>query len=84
MPFTAEELADMAAYDAQIEREFKQGKIKADPIAEKYADIDRSKKAAYQREYCAKNREKYNAYQREYRARMKEKYPDRWNEFARA
>lgn len=73
----------MRIADEEIERDFKHGMIKADPLADEYADPERSKRNAHQRDYIAKNREKYNAYQREYRAKMKAKYPDRWNAYQR-
>lgn len=83
MSFTYEELEDMRRWDEEVERDFRAGKIKPDPLAEKYADIERAANTAKCREYVAKNREKINAYQREYRARVKQKNPDKWNEYAR-
>ena len=73
MTFTAEELEEMRIADEKIERDFRAGKIKPDPLAEKYADIERAANTAKCREYVAKNREKINAYNRNYRLKNKER-----------
>lgn len=78
MPFTPEELAEMAAADAEIEATFH--------LEQEDLDLARSldqearlavmspearKVAAQQRAYREANREKYNAYMREYMRKKK-------------
>ena len=77
MTFTAEELEEMRIADEEIERDFAHGRIKADPLAEKFANPERFAHAARCRKYCEKNREKINAYQREHRAKNKEAYNEK-------
>ena len=78
--FTAQELAEMAAADAQIEAEFRL--TPADLAQSRELDrlaglenlpTEQRRKAAYQREYREANREKVAAYQREYRKANREK-----------
>lgn len=83
MPFTPEELEEMRIADEKIERDFRAGKIKSDPLAEKYADIERAANTAKCREYVAKNREKINAYNRNYRLKNKERDREKKRDYAR-
>ena len=77
--FTAQELAEMAAADDQIEAEFRL--TPADLAQSRELDrlarlenlpTEQRRKAARQREYREANREKVAARQREYRKRKKE------------
>ena len=82
MPFTSQELAEMAAADAEIERSFRitseerrrSRSLDADGRCDALIGTDRYRSAAakkiadYQKEYYEANREKYNAYMREYMA----------------
>ena len=77
--FTPEELAEMAAADAEIEKTFRltNEDIKQSREADKAAMFDRlppEKKriAAYQRAYREANREEIAAYQRAYREANRE------------
>lgn len=76
MPFTPEELAEMAAADAEIERSFRitseerrrSRALDANGRCDALIGTDRYRSAAAQKEYREANREKYNAYMREYMA----------------
>ena len=79
MSFTPEELAEMAAADAEIEASFR---LEPDDL-ERSARFDRlarfealapekRKVAAQQKAYREANREKYNAYMREYMRKRRE------------
>ena len=75
MPFTPEELAEMAAADAEIERSFRitseERRRSRDLDAEGRCDAligtDRHRASAASKAYYEANREKINAYMREYR-----------------
>ena len=75
MPFTPEELAEMAAADAEIERSFRitseERRRSRDLDAEGRCDAligtDRHRASAYSKEYREANREKIAAAQKEYR-----------------
>ena len=79
MPFTPEELAAMAAADAEIEAEFR---LTPEDLARSRAqdreavleqmDPERRKVAASQKAYREANKEKYNAYMREYQRRRRQ------------
>lgn len=75
--FTPEELAELAAFDAEIdESDITQNEIDASRERDREAVLSgmskREKKIAEaQRAYREANREKWNAYQREYRKRRK-------------
>lgn len=71
--FTPEELAEMAAADAEIEAEFRleQDDLERSRELDKIARFEslppeKRKVAAQQKAYREANREKYNAYMREY------------------
>ena len=72
--FTPEELAELAAFDAQVDAEdIRSEEIKASRELDRRIKMDaldnhRKKLAEYKREYRAANREKIAEYQREYRA----------------
>lgn len=83
MPFTPEELEEMRIADEEIERDFKHGRIKADPLADKYADPERFKHNARCLEYYRNNRERLNAKQRERRAKAKAENPEKEREYRR-
>ena len=76
MPFTPEELAEMARADEEIERSFRitpeeRKRSRALDTAGRVDALigtDRHRSAAAQKEYYEANREKYNAYMREYMA----------------
>ena len=78
MPFTEEELAEMAAADAEIEASFQ---LTNDDLVmsrefDRMAVLDsmdnqKRKVAAQQKAYREANREKYNAYMREYLRRRR-------------
>lgn len=79
MPFTPEELAEMAAADAEIEASFRleQEDLDRALALDRLAHFEglppeKRKLAAQQRAYREANREKYNAYMREYMRRKKE------------
>lgn len=87
--FTPEELAELAAYDAEIDdeplsaqdyRESAQ-RDKDAVFAEKGVDERRKRRriAAYQREYYEANKDQIAAYQREYIRKNREK----WNAYMR-
>lgn len=75
--FTPEELAELAAFDAEID----ESDITADDIKESgkrdrqavFGEMDNQKRkiAENQRAYREANREKWNAYQREYKKRRR-------------
>lgn len=75
--FTPEELAELAAFDAEIdESDITQNEIDASRARDREAVLSamnkREKKIAEaQRAYYEANREKWNAYMREYRKRRK-------------
>ena len=78
--FTPEELAELAAADAEIDASFRltNEDIKRSREADKAAMLDRlppakKKKAAYWRAYYEANREKILAYQRVYYEKNREK-----------
>ena len=78
--FTPEELADMAAADAEIDASFSltNEDIRRSREADKAAKMDRlppakKKKSAYWRAYYEANREKRLAYQRAYYEKNREK-----------
>ena len=90
MPFTPEELAEMAAADAEIEASFRL----------EQADLDRSREldrvahfegltpekrkvAEYQRAYREANKDKVAEYQRAYRRKNREKYNAYMREYMR-
>ena len=73
MPFTPEELAEMAAADAEIEATFRleQADLDRCKAMDREAHFEslppeKRKVAARQKAYREANREKYNAYMREY------------------
>ena len=78
MPFTEEELAEMAAADAEIKASFQ---LTNDDLVmsrefDRMAVLDsmdnqKRKVAAQQKAYREANREKYNAYMREYLRRRR-------------
>lgn len=79
MPFTPEELAEMAAADAEIDASFR---LEPDDLV-RSARFDRlahfealppekRKVAAQKKAYREANREKYNAYMREYMRKRRE------------
>lgn len=76
--FTPEELAELAAFDAEIdESDITQNEIEASRERDREAVLSgmskREKKIAEaQRAYYEANREKWNSYMREYRKRRKE------------
>lgn len=76
--FTPEELAELAAFDAEIdETDITKDEIVASRARDREAVLSgmskREKKIAEaQRAYYEANREKWNAYMREYRKRRKE------------
>ena len=81
MPFTPEELAEMAAADAEIEASFhlEQSDLELSRDLDRTARFEalppeKRKVAAQQKAYREANRAKYNAYMREYRRRRKEKH----------
>ena len=79
MPFTPEELAEMAAADAEIEASFRLEQEDLDRALafDRLAHFEglppeKWKLAAQRRAYYEANKEKVAAYQREYRRRKKE------------
>lgn len=86
MPFTPEELAELAAFDAEIDAEFewtneelRESRARDKEICFELKGRKAQKIAEAQRAYREANREKYNAYMREY---MRRKYAERKNERA--
>ena len=92
MPFTPEELAEMAAADAEIERSFRitseERRRPRDLDAEGRCDAligtDRHRASAYSKEYREANREKIAAGQKEYREANREKIADYQKEYREA
>ena len=84
MPFTPEELAEMAAADAEIERSFRitseerrrSRALDADGRCDALIGTDRHRSAAAQREYYEANREKIAAAKKEYYEANREKIAD--------
>ena len=81
MPFTAEELAELAAFDAEIDAEFewtneelRESRERDKEICFELKESKARKIAEAQRAYYEANREQYNAYMREY---MRRKYAER-------
>ena len=79
MSFTPEELAEMAAADAEIEASFRLEpddlvrSVRFDRLAHFEAlPPEKRKVAAQQKAYREANREKYNAYMREYMRKRRE------------
>ena len=76
--FTPEELAELAAFDAEIdESDITQDEIVESRARDREAKLCEMRKkdrkiAENQRAYYEANREKWNAYMREYRKRRKE------------
>lgn len=76
MPFTPEELAEMARADAEIERSFRitpedrrrSWALDAAGRVDALIGTDKHRSAAAKKAYYEANREKYNAYMREYMA----------------
>lgn len=86
MPFTPEELAELAAFDAEIDAEFEwtNQELRESRARDKGICFERKgrkaqKIAEAKRAYYEANREKYNVYMREY---MRRKYAERKNERA--
>lgn len=84
MMFTAEELAEMAAYDAQVDA----SEATAEELAEVKArndetlrEVGKYGKGAYARQYYEKNKERIQAYQKEYYATHKEYFAQRHKEY---
>ena len=81
MPFTQEELAEMAAADAEIERSFRitseerrrSRELDADGRCDALIGTDRYRSAAAQKEYREANREKIAAAKKEYYEANREK-----------
>ena len=75
--FTPEELAEMAAFDAEIENEpltneeIRESRERDRAALDDRKDKKRKKIAEGQRAYYAANKEKINAYMREYRRRRR-------------
>lgn len=84
MPFTPEELAEMAAADAEIERGFRitseerrrSRDLDAAGRVDALIGTDRHRAAASKKEYREANREKIAAAQKEYREANREKIAD--------
>ena len=81
MPFTEEEFAELAAFDAEIDAEFEwtneelqESRAREKEIRVEQKDNKARKIAEAQRAYREANREQYNAYMREY---MRRKYAER-------
>ena len=72
MPFTPEELAEMAAYDAEIEaakltiEDYRETDARDRAVKMDRKGLKGKKVAAQKKAYREANREKYNAYMREY------------------
>ena len=91
MKFTPEELAEMAAADAEIEKSFRLSiaEIKESRERDREAIFcgkskEGKKIAAHQREYYEANREKIAAHQREYREANREKIAAQKREYYEA
>ena len=82
MPFTPEELAEMAAADAEIERSFRitseerrrSRELDAAGRVDALIGTERHMSADYQKAYREANREKIADYQKEYREANREKH----------
>lgn len=90
MPFTPEELAEMAAADAEIEASFRLEQEDLDRALafDRLAHFEglppeKRKLAAQKRAYREANREKVAAYQRAYREANREKYNAYMREYRR-
>ena len=90
MPFTPEELAEMAAADAEIEASFRlePGDLERSARIDRLARFEalppeKRKVAAQQRAYREANREKVAAQQRAYREANREKYNKYMREYMR-
>lgn len=84
MAFTPEELAEMAAADEEIEREFQLDwdEIQASRERDKkIARVSETKKAEYQRRYREKHRDKVNQWARERLARRTPEEKERDREY---
>ena len=91
--FTPEELAELAAFDAEIDeepltaQEYRESTQRdKDAVFAEKSEKDRIKArkiAAYKREYYEANKDQIAAYQREYREANKEKYNDYMREYMR-
>ena len=92
MPFTQEELAEMAAADAEIERSFRitseerrrSRALDAEGRCDALIGTDRHRSAAAQREYYEANREKIAAAKKEYYEANREKIADYQKEYRAA
>lgn len=81
MPFTSQELAEMAAADAEIDRSFRitseerrrSRALDAEGRCDALIGTDRYRSAAARKKYCEANREKIADYQKEYREANREK-----------
>ena len=80
MPFTPEELAEMAAADAEIEASFRLEQADLDRSREldrqaRFDGLDPEKQrvAAQRKAYREANKDKYNAYMREYMRKRRTK-----------
>ncbi len=87
MPFTPEELAEMAAADAEIEATFRLEQADLDRSKEMDREVrldalppEKRKLAAWQKAYREANREKVAAYLKAYRAANREKRAARQKE----
>ena len=82
MPFTPEELAEMAKSDEEIERDFRMtseerrrsNRLDSDGRLDALIGTDRHRSAAAQKEYREANREKIAAAKKEYYEANREKY----------
>ena len=82
MPFTREELEEMAAADAEIERSFRitseerrrSRELDADGRCDALIGTDRYRSAAARKDYYEANREKIAAARKAYREANREKY----------
>ena len=90
MPFTPEELAEMAAADAEIEASFRLEQEDLDRALafDRLAHFEglppeKRKRAAQQRAYYEANKEKLAAQQRAYREANREKYNAYMREYRR-
>ena len=92
MPFTPEELAEMAAADAEIERSFRitseerrrSRELDAGGRCDALIGTDRYRAAAAKKEYYEANREKIADYQKEYREANREKIAAARKEYYKA
>ena len=92
MPFTTEELAEMAAADAEIERSFRitseerrrSRDLDADGRCDALIGTDRYRSAAASKAYYEAHREKICAYKKEYREANREKIAAAQKEYREA